>query len=67
MHRKATAVRSHDNDRRKTTNTDAAPVPPEKRRTFPEPTLTKHDRVTKITLVSGDFTGPPRGSLIADC
>ena len=56
--RKATPVPSQPNDRQKPQTKPEAAVTPEARRPFPEPILTKHDPLTRITLVSGDtFNG----------
>src|SRR2546426_152022 len=56
--RKATPVRSQPNDRQEPQTKPEAAVTPEARRPFPEPVLTKHNPLTRITLVSGDtFNG----------
>jgi hypothetical protein len=55
--RKATAVRDELNERQELKKTQEAEAASEKRRPFVEPMLTKHDRVTRIHLISDAFGG----------
>jgi hypothetical protein len=54
-------VRSQQNDDPELKTSRERPVAPESRRPFPEPVLQKHDRVTRITLVSDAFGGTGSG------
>jgi hypothetical protein len=55
-------VRSEQTEREDPKNTQDVTPTPVKRRPFPEPLLTKHDRVTRIHLISDAFGGSGHGS-----
>jgi hypothetical protein len=60
--RKATAVRKEQEQLQESRNTHekSAAVEPS-RRPFTEPVLTRHERVTRIHLISDDFGGSGTG------
>lgn len=62
MPRKATAVRKEQDQTQQAGNThDRSATPEPRRRPFAEPTLVKHDRVTRIHLISDAFGGSGTG------
>ena len=60
--RKATPVRSQPDDCQQPNNPHDAAVEKPRRRAFPEPLLIKHDRVTRIHLISDAFGGTGSGA-----